>query len=66
MAHAQERYPDLPIHTNLLVSEVARFLGVSKRTVYELVDEGALPSIRWERMSRIPRAQFLVWYEQML
>ena len=37
------------------VSEVARFLGLSRSQVYKLMDEGELPYVKIGKSRRIPR-----------
>jgi excisionase family DNA binding protein len=39
----------------LTVEEARRFLSVSRSTIYELMDTGALPYVRFGRMRRVPR-----------
>jgi len=39
------------------IPEVAHLLAVSKRTVYELIKDGSLPSIKIRRDRRVTRAQ---------
>ena len=39
------------------IRELARYLGVSRRTAYNLVTEGAVPSIRVGGQHRIPRVE---------
>jgi excisionase family DNA binding protein len=41
----------------LSVSDLARYLKVSRRTAYNLVVDGAVPSVRVGGQHRIPRAE---------
>ena len=41
----------------LSVLELARYLGVSRRTAYGLVNSGAVPSVRVGGQYRIPRSE---------
>jgi excisionase family DNA binding protein len=43
---------------------VARFLGVTKRHVYRLVQEGQLPHYKWNRLLRFDRVEMAAWREQ--
>jgi excisionase family DNA binding protein len=36
------------------ITEVAKFLGISRSLVYRLIDSGALPTVRIGRSRRIP------------
>jgi excisionase family DNA binding protein len=51
---------DLPHSHDLIteglqrISETARFLGVSRSLVYQLINTGVLPSVRIGRSRRIP------------
>ena len=45
-------------------AEVARFLGVTKRHVYRLVQEGQLPHYKWNRLLRFDRVEMAAWREQ--
>ena len=44
-------------------SEVARQLQVSPRTVYRLVAEGVLPSVKIGRSIRVPKEAVLDWVQ---
>ena len=55
---------DLPERTLLYPKEVKAFLRVSKNTVYRLIDEGQIPAIKIRNVLRIPRKEFLEWYEK--
>ena len=44
------------------VKEVADFLDVSDSTIYEMVNEGALPCLMIKGQKRVPRAEFERWY----
>jgi excisionase family DNA binding protein len=48
---------------NLTVREVAAFLRVSIRSVYNLIERGQIPSLRIGRVIRIPRARFIDWID---
>ena len=48
-------YPDLPQKSHLLVAEVARFLGVSEKTVRRWHREGLIKGTRLNRSLRIDR-----------
>lgn len=56
--------PALPPHSHLTPKEIAVFLRVNQRTVYRLCVDRELPYLRWGHVIRIPRAGFLLWYEQ--
>jgi excisionase family DNA binding protein len=56
---------DLPKRQNLTVREVAAFLHVSLRSIYNLVSEGSLPHVRIGRVIRIPRDNFFAWYQDL-
>jgi excisionase family DNA binding protein len=63
----QVRPTTLPSHQNLTVWEVAHHLRVSATTIYDLVAAGDLPAIRVGKAGktiRIPREQFLTWYNK--
>jgi excisionase family DNA binding protein len=47
----------------ITVAEVARRLGVSKATVYELVWTRGIPAVRIGRRVLIPRKRFARWLE---
>ena len=50
--------------THLTPKEIAVFLRVNQRTVYRLCVDRELSYLRWGHVIRIPRAGFLLWYEQ--
>lgn len=52
----------LPQKAHLTPAEVARFLGISIRQIYEWISEDSLPFIRLGRVIRIPRDEFESWY----
>jgi excisionase family DNA binding protein len=54
----------LPTHAHLTVLEVAHFLRVQRITIYRLIEGGDLPHMRWGHVIRIPRAEFVRWYQQ--
>lgn len=58
-----DRAAPLPPHENLTVQEVANFLRVSQSAVYSAVNAGELQHIRLGCLIRIPRSQFLAWYQ---
>ena len=60
---SQAQSPALPPHSHLTPQEVATFMRVTVRTVYRLCEESELPFLRWGHVIRIPRAQFLRWYD---
>lgn len=45
----------------LTVQEIARYLRVSKMTVYRLVESGELPSVRVGRSIRIHASAYRRW-----
>jgi excisionase family DNA binding protein len=53
----------LPPHSHLTPKEIAVYLRVTVRTVYRLCEGEELPFLRWGHVIRIPREQFLRWYE---
>jgi excisionase family DNA binding protein len=55
---------ELPKRDNLFPAEVAKFLRISIRTVYDMIDEGQMPGAKIGRQIRIPRVKFLDWYEK--
>ena len=61
---AQGQFAALPPHSHLTPKEIAVFLRVHLRTVYRLCEGEELPFLRWGHVIRIPRAEFLLWYEQ--
>lgn len=52
----------LPGRAHFTPAEVARFLQVSPRHIYELIAEGAMPAKEIGRVKRIPRDLFCRWY----
>jgi excisionase family DNA binding protein len=50
---------DLP--AMLRMSDVQRFLGLSRPTTYELVHRRGFPAVRFGRVIRVPRDAFLAW-----
>jgi excisionase family DNA binding protein len=60
----QGQSPALPPHSHLTPKEIAVYLRVTVRTVYRLYEGEELPFLHWGHVIRIPRAQFLRWYEQ--
>ena len=52
----------LPGRAHFTPDEVARFLQVSTRHIYEMIAEGALPAKPVGRAKRIPRDLFCQWY----
>jgi len=59
---APDPFPPLPPKPNLRPAEIAKFLDVSTATIYELIDQGEIPSLRVGRQLRIPRERFVTWY----
>ncbi len=54
------------MHTLLLTTaEAAELLGVSRTTVYELLNAGQLESIRIGRSRRIPRAALVAYVDRL-
>lgn len=56
---------ELPNRDNLFPREIANFLRVSLSKVYKLIQEGGMPSRRIGDQYRIPRKEFLDWYEKI-
>ena len=48
------------------VEEAARILSLSRSTIYEMMDSGELPSVRWGTARRIPMAALRAWVERHL
>lgn len=46
------------------VSEVAKLLGISKTTIYELTRTGQIPSIKWGKRILIPRVVLVKMLEE--
>ena len=46
------------------VEEAARLLSLARSTVYEMLDAGAIPSVRWGTARRIPVDALRTWIEQ--
>ena len=55
---------NLPNKTHLLPREVAEFLRISRGRVYQLMLDGKMPSKKIAGSWRIPRADFMEWYEK--
>ncbi|WP_239341672.1 helix-turn-helix domain-containing protein [Frankia sp. CiP3] len=54
------------MHTLLLTTtEAADLLGVSRTTVYELLNAGQLESVRIGRSRRIPRAALVAYVDRL-
>ncbi|WP_239348322.1 helix-turn-helix domain-containing protein [Frankia sp. Cj5] len=54
------------MHTLLLTAtEAADLLGVSRATVYELLNAGQLESVRIGRSRRIPRAALVAYVDRL-
>ncbi|WP_239346162.1 helix-turn-helix domain-containing protein [Frankia sp. Cj5] len=54
------------MHTLLLTTtEAADLLGVSRTTVYELLNAGQLESVRIGRARRIPRAALVAYVDRL-
>ena len=62
---------NLPNKAHFLPHEVKAFLGISRSTLYRYLRTGIIPSVRvkglpgspWRGLYRIPREEFLKWYE---
>jgi excisionase family DNA binding protein len=48
------------------VEEAARILSLSRSTIYEMMDNGDLPSVRWGAARRIPLAALRAWVERQV
>ena len=46
------------------VEEAARILSLSRSTIYEMMDAGELPSVRYGAARRIPVAALRAWVAQ--
>ncbi len=46
------------------VPEAAVFLGVARSTAYQLVAQGAIPTVRVGRSVRVPREALLRWIDR--
>ena len=57
-------YDDLPLFLN--VELVARVLGVSISSAYELMHENAFPSVRVGSRFVVPKDKFRQWVEQQI
>lgn len=55
---------ELPNRDNLFPREVAKFLRISLTTIYDMLQEGSVPAKRIGGQWRIPRKEFLDWYER--
>ncbi len=51
---------------NLRIKEVADFLDVSDSTIYDMINEGALPCLMIKGQKRVPRAEFEIWYRAQI
>jgi excisionase family DNA binding protein len=56
----------LPPKANLRIKEVADFLDVSDSTIYDMINEGALPCLVIKGQKRVPRAEFEIWYRAQI
>lgn len=54
---------ELPNKPHLLPREIMAFLCFSRATVYRYLQKGEIPSKQFGQDYRIPRAEFLIWYE---
>ncbi|HUW65874.1 MAG TPA: helix-turn-helix domain-containing protein [Spirochaetia bacterium] len=52
---------NMPESAILTVTEVARYLKLSKVMVYRMIEDGRIPHYRFGRAVRIPRDRFFVW-----
>ena len=57
-------YDDLPMFLN--VSSIAKLLGISQSTGYELAHEKDFPAIKLGSRIVIPRDQFFAWLEKKM
>lgn len=48
------------------VEEAARILSLSRSTIYEMMDSGELPSVRWGAARRISVAALRAWVERQM
>ena len=55
---------ELPNRDNLFPREIAKFLRVSISSIYEWLQTGTLPSRRIGGQYRIPRKEFIEWWEK--
>ena len=60
MEHIEQRR-DVEIY--LSTNELMQMLGISRSTVYRLIDRG-LPFIKVGAINRFPKDQVLVWLEE--
>jgi excisionase family DNA binding protein len=51
-------------HEYLKVPEVAEMLRIARNTVYQLVGEGEIPSVRIGRSVRVSRKELERWLEE--
>jgi excisionase family DNA binding protein len=51
-------------HEYLKVPEVAEILRIARNTVYQLVGEGEIPSVRIGRSVRVSRKELERWLEE--
>jgi excisionase family DNA binding protein len=51
-------------HEYLKVPEVAEMLRIARNTVYQLVGEGEIPSVRIGRSLRVSRKELERWLEE--
>jgi excisionase family DNA binding protein len=49
----------------LSVAEVAVHLGVCRQTVYNLIYDGSLPSLKFRGMRRVSRSSLDEWLKQL-
>ena len=57
--------PKSPVEPLLVrVEEAARILSLSRSTIYEMMDAGELPSVRYGAARRIPVAALRAWVAQ--
>ena len=60
MEHIEQRR-DVEIY--LSTNELMQMLGISRSTVYRLIDRG-LPFIKVGAINRFPKDQVLAWFEE--
>ena len=55
---------ELSKRENLFPIEVARYLGISLTTLYEMLSMNEVPGFKVGHQWRINRTKFLEWYEK--
>lgn len=54
---------ELPNKPNLLPREIQTFLDISRATLYRWLKDGKIPAKQIGDSYRIPRQEFLNWYQ---